>query len=85
MASKCDAVKNLQKLADDAVHVTCKECATIGDAVIGLEQPNSWNLVHVDNAFNAICESLQKDHFHIKSLKGVEKIDLNPHQGDAEA
>ena len=84
-AQKCDSVRNLQELATNNTHVTCRECARIGDAVIALEQPPSWSLVHVDKAFNPICDAVQKEHKHIKSLKAVEKIDLNPQGGNAES
>jgi len=77
-AKKCDSVENLDKLSANGTNITCKECGTIGDAIVALEQPNSWCLVHVDKAFNALCGALEKENKHIKSLTAVAKIDLNP-------
>jgi hypothetical protein len=53
------------RLADLAGHntwVTCKECSTIGDPVIALEQPPSWHLVHLDASFNALCRARGRAH-----------------------
>jgi hypothetical protein len=64
------------KLADLAEHgtwVTCEECSTIGDAIIAIEQPPSWCLVHLDNSFNELCQARERPHKQIKSVKAVEK------------
>jgi hypothetical protein len=73
-AKECDSVTNLQVLADTNTHVTCRECGKIGDASLALEQPPSWCLVHVDKAFNQICDALGKDHKHIKSLNSTFRV-----------
>jgi hypothetical protein len=65
-----------QRLADLTQHntwVTCKECSTIGDAVIALEQPPSWHLVHLDASFNELCRAHGRPHKQIKSVRAVEK------------
>jgi hypothetical protein len=74
-----DSVRKLSvglRLADLARHdtwVTCKECSTIGDAIIGLEQPPSWCLVHLDASFNELCRARQRPHKQIRSAKAVQK------------
>jgi hypothetical protein len=64
------------KVADFTQHktwVTCKECSTIGDFVIALEQPPSWYLVHLDGSFNELCRVSGRPHKQIKSVKAIER------------
>jgi hypothetical protein len=67
------AGKNLKALQEKQKWVTCKECSKIGDAVIALEQPASWSLVHVDGAFNELCRVREREHLQIKSVLAVER------------
>ncbi|HVC94504.1 MAG TPA: hypothetical protein VND64_12475, partial [Pirellulales bacterium] len=74
---KDDDVRKLsvgQRLAALAQHkkwITCKECSSIGDAIIAIEQPPSWSLVHLDKSFNALCQG--RPHKQIKSATAIEK------------
>jgi hypothetical protein len=72
-AKKLDAVENLRKLAEKGTMITCRECGSIGDAVIALEQPPSACLVHIDRAFNTLCPALDREHKSLKSLLAIEK------------
>ena len=65
--------KKLAALAAENTWVTCKECCTIGDAVIALEQPPSWCLVHLDNAFTEMCRAHGRPHKQIQSVIAIEK------------
>jgi hypothetical protein len=75
-ASRLSAAKQLASLRDEGRWITCKECAKIGDAVIALEQPGSWCLVHLDNSFNELCRVLDRPHKQVKSVQQVTKESL---------
>ena len=45
----------LREFAADGVTIDCRRCAQIGDAIIALEQPKPWELVHIDNDFDFLC------------------------------
>ena len=77
-ARKCDSVMQLQEYAASNKHITCRECGKIGDAVVALEQPASWCLVHLDKAYKALCPALGREQKAIASLQAVEKINLDP-------
>ncbi len=53
--------------------ITCVECATIGDAVITLEQPRAYCLVHIDHDFKILCSATALPHKPILSERAVEK------------
>ena len=42
------------------------------DAIIALEQPPSWCLVHVDTSFNELSRCLERDHVPLKSVIALE-------------
>ena len=65
--------EKLEQLRVDGKWITCKECATIGDAVTALEQPASWCLVHLDGAFNDLCRARGRSHLQIKSVIATQK------------
>ena len=65
------AGKHLTKLRDDAKWITCTECMRIGDAIIALEQPGSWCLVHLDRSFDVLSETLGRPHLRIKSVAAL--------------
>jgi hypothetical protein len=65
--------KKLRALHDASTWVTCRECVTIGDVVIALEQPASCCLVHLDNAFNDLCRARGHPHRQIQSVVAVER------------
>ncbi len=67
------AGKNLAKLKGKEKWVTCKECATIGDAVIALDQPRSWCLVHIDQDFPILCKANGRQHKQILSERAVDR------------
>ncbi len=73
-SAKTEVVTNLKKLAESGAdaELTCKQCRRIGDAVIALEQPKSWCLVHIDHSFNALCKATGRDHKQILSQRAVE-------------
>jgi hypothetical protein len=64
--------KKLRALHEANTWITCRECVTIGDAVIALEQPASCGLVHLDNAFNELCRARGRPHRQIQSVVAVE-------------
>ncbi len=66
--------QKLQQYAAKQTWVTCKECASIGDAIIALEQPPSWCLVHVDRSFNHLCRARDRAHLPLKSVQAINKI-----------
>jgi hypothetical protein len=70
---KLSVGKKLAGLAENRTWVTCKECCTIGDSVIALEQPRSWHLVHLDASFNELCRVTGRAHKQIKSVTAVER------------
>ncbi len=70
--TKTAAGQNLAKLQAQKKWVTCKECRTIGDAVIALEQPAGWCLLHIDKDFTILCEVLQREHKPIPSEWAIE-------------
>jgi hypothetical protein len=72
VATKTKAGQNLAKLQAKNRWVTCRECRTIGDAIIALEQPEGWCLVHIDAAFTILCEALHREHKPIPSLTAVD-------------
>jgi hypothetical protein len=63
----------LRELYESRAWVTCRECATIGDVVIALEQPAACCLVHVDAAFNDLCRATGRRHRAIQSVAAVER------------
>jgi len=65
--------KQLARLKANKKWITCKECATIGDAVIALDQPRAWCLVHIDQDFRVLCAATKREHRQILPLRAVEK------------
>lgn len=53
---------NLTQVIKSGQPLTCKSCNRIGDAIIAMEQPNSWKLVHVDHSFNTLCDYYKRPH-----------------------
>ena len=72
-ASKEFSVQKAKKLCDNNKWITCKDCGSIGDVVIALEQPRSHTLVHTDGAFNSLCPSLGKKNLPILSVTAAIK------------
>lgn len=72
-ALKLQACKELEEIRAAAKKITCIECRRIGDAVIALEQPPSWMLVHVDNAFNVLCPLLGNQNAQLVSVTAAQK------------
>ena len=62
----------LAKFVKERKWIECRECASIGDAVIALDQPRSWCLVHVDHAFKVLCTATGKPNKPISSERAVE-------------
>jgi hypothetical protein len=69
--AKLNIGQNLASLRRDSTWITCTQCTRIGDAIISLEQPSSWCLVHVDQSFNILTECLDRSHKQIKSVKSL--------------
>jgi hypothetical protein len=69
---KTSAGQNLAQLRAKQRWITCRECRTIGDAIIALEQPAGWCLVHIDKDFTILCDVLHREHKPIPSLAAVE-------------
>lgn len=72
-SSKTTAVQNFDKLESKSKHITCKECAQIGDLVIALEQPPKTAIAHIDKAFVSLCGALKKNSVPIISQRAAEK------------
>jgi hypothetical protein len=72
-AAEAQASKKLLQLQQSKAHITCKECATIGDAVIALEQPKSWCLLHTDKSFDSLCGALGRPHKLVASVRSFDK------------
>jgi hypothetical protein len=72
VTTKTKAGQNLAKLKAKKQWITCRECRTIGDAIIALEQPAGWCLVHIDAAFTILCDALHREHKSVPSLAAVE-------------
>ena len=72
-ASELKSSLALRQIKDEEKWITCKECKRIGDAIIALEQPPSWCIVHVDNAFDDLCRVLDRQHKLLKSVVAVEQ------------
>jgi hypothetical protein len=71
-AAETSAVKALLEVRRKETKVDCKRCKRLGDAVIALDQPRSWTLVHIDEAFDAICAALEKKHKRVASQRSAE-------------
>ncbi len=70
---KTKAGKQLAKLLAKGKWITCKECARIGDAIIALEQPPGFCLVHIDKDFKILCSVTGLPHKLILSERAVAK------------
>lgn len=78
-ADRTDAAKGLKKiLSRGTPWIDCKNCPTIGDVIIALEQPPSWTLVHTDGAFDDLSRCLGKNHEKVPSMRAVSDIDVDP-------
>lgn len=66
------AGENLAKLKAGDKWITCTQCARIGDAVIALDQPRSWYLVHIDKDFPILCKATGRQHKQILSERAVD-------------
>jgi hypothetical protein len=69
---KTEAGKHLATFAKERKWIECRECASIGDAVIALDQPPSWCLLHIDHAFKLLCVATRKPNKPILSERAVE-------------
>jgi hypothetical protein len=65
--------ERLRVLDESQTWITCRECATIGDVIIALEQPAACCLVHVDTAFHDLCRATGRRHKGIKSVAAAER------------
>ena len=55
--------QHLQEVIDkNGGNCTCKFCGYVGDSVIAIDMPQSMRLEHIDNAFDYLCEYLEKKH-----------------------
>lgn len=73
---KTKAGMQLAELLARGKWITCRECATIGDAIIALEQPQGFCLVHIDKDFKVLCFATGLPHKLILSERAVEKPNL---------
>lgn len=71
--AKTRAGGNLKKIVVSGQRIGCKKCATIGDAVIALEQPPSWRLLTLDNDFSALCNKTKRGYTILPSERAVER------------
>lgn len=72
VASKTKSGKNLQALHDTGKWITCHRCKTIGDAVIALDQPPSWCLVHIDKDFEILCPAVDRKNKLIQPERAID-------------
>lgn len=70
---KTKSGKKLANLHAAGKWITCRQCATIGDAVIVLDQSPSWCLVHIDKDFQILCPAANRMHKLILSERALEK------------
>ena len=61
------ACESLQVLYEGRAHISCVQCAKIGDPVIAMEQPGNTTLVHIDRSFDDLCECTGRNHKKIRS------------------
>jgi hypothetical protein len=77
-------IRKLRDAARDVVRaaspISCRQCATVGDPIIALEQPPSWILVHVDQSFNHLCAHTKRRH---KALRSNASFRPNPRPADS--
>lgn len=66
------AGRQLAKLKDGRKRITCTQCARIGDAVIALDQPPSWCLVHIDHDFHVLCRATGRQNKPVLSERAVD-------------
>lgn len=78
---KCTSAKNLDSIRSSENPITCKNCSTIGDVVIALEQPSKSHLLHTDRSFIEYCRVLGKPETYVESVAAVEKAQLKPNFG----
>lgn len=52
-----DVVEAYRDLRSKGSVINCKACAKLGDLVISLEVPQSMGIAHVDDSFDALCDS----------------------------
>ena len=62
ISEKMSAGKALAKLKETGKGITCNDCKKIGDIVIALKQQAAWSLVHIDSAFDILCQATGRDH-----------------------
>ena len=72
VVSKTKSGEKLRALHDKGTPITCRLCAKIGDAVIALDQPPSWCLVHIDKDFNILCPAVGREHKPIQSERAID-------------
>lgn len=65
--------KNLAALHEKRKWIACRDCATIGDCVIALDQPRSCCLVHIDADFDVLCGAAGREHKRVPSQRASEK------------
>ncbi|MHC4398608.1 MAG: hypothetical protein ACYTG0_02910 [Planctomycetota bacterium] len=75
---KTKSGKRLAELNERGKWITCRECATIGDVVIVLDQPPSCCLVHIDEDFNILCDATNRQHKPIRSQRAIERGTRHP-------
>jgi hypothetical protein len=68
--------KRLHALCEARAWINCTECCSIGDAIIALEQPRAYCLVHLDGAFNDLCRVRGRSRRRIKSVAAAERGEL---------
>ncbi len=71
-AAETSSVRSLLKVRQKGTKVNCKRCKKLGDAVIALDQPRSWILVHIDEAFDVLCGVVRKKQKRLASERSVE-------------
>ncbi len=60
---------HLAKYTQKNALIDCRRCSRIGDVVIAMEQPKSFELAHIDGAFNELCAATGRAHVAIKSAR----------------
>ena len=72
------AGKNLDKLKARNIAIDCVQCRKIGDVVIALDQPSFACLVHIDSAFEILCEAVGRRHTLLPSERAVARDTKGP-------
>ena len=71
--------KAINKILEKQKAISCRECETIGDLVICLEQTKQYVLIHVDGSFDHLCELRNMKHAKLPSVTACDNAKRDSH------